>query len=640
MFGRSHRVETGEAPAHSRLRSLQRVVLRVGIAPLVILDGLRTVLAFGAVLLLRFDGSVPDVHWERFGRFLPIIVVVQLLANWRFRLYEQVWRHASVDEAIRVVGAGAVSLLALVVIATFDTPRVPISVVVFGVVLSTMLTGASRFQTRLLAAFNRNRKSMPQTRVAVIGAGESAAMVIRALRADERGGSLAPVAVLSDQPSDQGRSLLGVPVAGTVDDLPRLTESLGLAYALLALPENSRDAIRHAADVAEEAGIALKIVPDLGEVLASGRVARAIRDVRIEDLLGREEVQTDLQAVARVVAGRRVLITGAGGSIGSEIVRQVAAFEPAALVLVDHDETHLFEVAGPLDAPCTQVLADVRDRPVLEDLFRLHAPEVVFHAAAHKHVPLLEMHPCEAVRTNVVGTENVLRAAAEVGVERLVFVSTDKAVDPSSVMGASKWVGECLVRAYAPRGSRWCAVRFGNVLGSRGSVIPTFTRQIETGGPVTVTDPAMTRYFMSTEEAVQLVLQASALAEGTDVFMLEMGEPVNILDLARKMVRLSGYAPGTDIPIVITGARPGEKLEEQLSWSGETSTATAHEAVRRLHSRRVDIDQLHDIVAKLTALAGEGSEAAAASLLLEFPRLAAIDSDAPREAGSWSPAST
>jgi FlaA1/EpsC-like NDP-sugar epimerase len=445
--------------------------------------------------------------------------------------------------------------------------------------------------------------------------------------------------VLSDDPGDQGRSLLGVPVAGRIEDLPRLTTSLGLTYALLAVPDASRAVVRRAADAAEAAGIALKIVPDLGDVLANGRVARAIRDVRIEDLLGREQVRTDLDAVRRVLSGRRVMITGAGGSIGSEVARQVAAFDPATLVLVDHDETHLFETAGTLDHPCVQVLADIREARVVDELFDRHQPEVLFHAAAHKHVPLLELHPCEAIRTNVQGTGKVLHAAARIGVERVVFISTDKAVSPSSVMGASKWIGEHLVRMYAPKDAPWCAVRFGNVLGSRGSVIPTFTRQIEAGGPVTVTDPAMTRYFMSTSEAVQLVLQASTLALGADVFMLEMGEPVNILDLARKMIRLSGYAPGTDIPIVITGARPGEKLEEQLAWDEEIARPTAHEAIRRLHSRNVDADELRTAVEKLAALAAEGNDEAAAAFLVEFPRLAMLAPE-PNEAGTWSPAST
>jgi FlaA1/EpsC-like NDP-sugar epimerase len=613
-------------------RRLRAAATRVGPLTLASLDVLRSALGFLAVLLLRFDGSVPAGHWERFGRFLVIAIFVQIVANWRFRLYDQVWRYASVDEAMRVVGAAGVTLVTLLVVDAVNTPRVPVSVVVFGVVLNTMVMGASRFQTRLLASLNRNRRGRSSTPVAVVGADESVALLIRSLRLDQKPAAPRPVVVLSDDHQGRDRALLGVPIAGSIEDLPALTKRHGIVYVLAAAP--SREVLRRAAAAAEDAGIALKMIPDVGHVLDNGRVARAMRDVQIEDLLGREQIRTDLDAVRRQLAGRRVLITGAGGSIGSEIARQVAAFDPDTLVLLDHDETHLFDVAASIERETTQVLADIRDERGTAEIFATHRPEVVFHAAAHKHVP---------VRTNVDGARNVLRAAAGVGTHQLVFISTDKAVDPTSIMGASKWLGEQLVRLHAPSGARWCAVRFGNVLGSRGSVIPTFTRQIEAGGPVTVTDPSMTRYFMSTQEAVQLVLQASALTHGTDVFMLEMGEPVNILDLARKMIRLSGYAPGTDIPIVITGSRPGEKLEEQLAWTTERTQRTAHSSVHQLVSGEVDAVAIRDVVAKLDDLVEDGDAAAVSSLLLQAPRQSMIAphrEDTSTEAGSWSPAST
>jgi len=641
MSGRMHgdQQRDGAGVAHV-VRRLRPAVLRSGPAALVVLDLLRTSLGFLAVLILRFDGAVPGPHWDRFGKFLPIALAVQVVANWRFRLYEQVWRHASVDEAIRVVGAGGVSMLALLLANGFAEQRVPVSVVVFGIVLNTMISGAARFQTRLLAALNRSHRRHGSTPVAIVGADDRSAMLIRSLRADSGPGSLRPVAVLTDEPTEMGRSLLGVPVTGSIEDLPVLTARLNIAYVLIA--ESTRELVRRTADAAELAGIAVKVVPDLKHVLENGKVARAMRDVRIEDLLGREQVRTDLDAVRRSLAGRRVLITGAGGSIGSEIARQVAAFDPAALVLLDHDETHLFEVGESVESEFTQVLADIRDPRLIAEVFARHRPEVVFHAAAHKHVPILEQFPSEAIRTNVLGARNVFKAAAAVGVRQLVFVSTDKAVDPSSVMGASKWLGEHLLRIHAPAGSRWCAVRFGNVLGSRGSVIPTFTRQIESGGPVTVTDPSMTRYFMSTEEAVQLVLQAAALADGTGTFMLEMGEPVNILDLARKMIRLSGYAPGTDIPIVISGARPGEKLVEQLTWTTERTCATSHDSIRRVASASVDAVEISEVVDKLVELAHEGDDDTVASLLMQLPRQAMIPAapETDEQAGRWSPAST
>jgi FlaA1/EpsC-like NDP-sugar epimerase len=331
-----------------------------------------------------------------------------------------------------------------------------------------------------------------------------------------------------------------------------------------------------------------------------------IRDVRIDDLLGRKEVVTDLDAVAALLRGRRVLITGAGGSIGSEIARQVAACAPAELLLVDHDETHLHDTAGTLAGPATSILADIRDLGRVRQVFDQHRPEVVFHAAAHKHVPLLEDHPCEAAATNVIGTHNLLVTARDHQVERVVFISTDKAVEPSSVMGATKRVGELLLRAQAPAGARWCAVRFGNVLGSRGSVIPTFMRQIEAGGPVTITDARMTRYFMSIEEAVQLVLQSAALAQGGEVFVLDMGEPVRIVDLAERMIRLSGRRVGADVELVVTGVRPGEKLSEELAHVAEELTSTVHPSINRLRGDERpgrpsddDIDALRHLVAGL-----------------------------------------
>jgi FlaA1/EpsC-like NDP-sugar epimerase len=374
-------------------------------------------------------------------------------------------------------------------------------------------------------------------------------------------------------------------VVGGVDDIEAAASRYDIQQVVLAIPSPSSELVERSLRASESAGITMKIVPGVREM--AGDTGKAppmarVRSPRIEDLLGRTQVATDLEAVRHAIAGRRVLITGAGGSIGTEISRQVAGFEPASLVLVDHDETHLYDTAALVNGPVEQVLLDIGDRKAVFETMRRFRPEVVFHAAAHKHVPLLESHPLAAVSTNVFGTLNVVEACAEAGTERFVCISTDKAVRPRSVMGASKWAAEQVVLSRAPEGAPYCAVRFGNVLGSRGSVIPTFTRQIAMGGPVTVTDPRMTRYFMSVKEAVQLVLQASVLANGGEVFMLEMGKAVSILELAERMIRLSGYAVGTDIPIEITGSRPGEKIDEDLTAAGEELLSTTHGAVYRL----------------------------------------------------------
>jgi FlaA1/EpsC-like NDP-sugar epimerase len=369
----------------------------------------------------------------------------------------------------------------------------------------------------------------------------------------------------------------------------------------------------------------MKIVPDLTDIMSSiaepSVSIRSAREPRIEDLLGRREIVTDLAAVRNALDGRRVLVTGAGGSIGSEICRQVSSFGPDVLIMLDHDETHLHEASATTSASCKveQVLIDVSNREAVMDAFIRWQPDVVFHAAAHKHVPILETHVVEAVTTNVLGTRNVLDAATEVGTERFVFVSTDKAVRPSSVMGATKRVGERLLLDRAPDGAAFCAVRFGNVLGSRGSVIPTFQRQIAAGGPVTVTDPHMTRYFMSVEEAVQLVLQSSVLAEGGDIYMLEMGEPVSILDLAHRMIRLSGLQPGLDIRIRITGPRIGEKLHEQLHSSSEDLSPTLHPSILRLLSPEIDTSEgLNEGVSELGLAAADRNEVRARRILFDM----------------------
>ncbi|HEY4333080.1 MAG TPA: nucleoside-diphosphate sugar epimerase/dehydratase, partial [Ilumatobacteraceae bacterium] len=506
---------------------------------IVVLDLLVVALAYTAMLVLRFSGSVPDKYWDAFGFFLPIAGLAVIVCNWALGLYGQLWRHASIYEARRLAYSGTAILLILMGVGLIER-QMPVSVVFSGTVVATFMMALLRFQSRLFSF--RRAGEQPGMRVVVIGSGDAGASLVSDMLRSPRAG-FRPVAVLDDDTSRQGRSFMGIAVQGGIDDLPAIVKATGAHLAVFAMTNAPHETIRRAASAAEQADVALKIVPGIGSAMRGGATLRDLRDLRIEDLLGREQISTDLDAVSAMLKGRVVLITGAGGSIGSEIARQVAACDPQSVVLLDHDETHLYDIAGDLDGPIVQVLADIRNRRQMMRVFDLHRPTVVFHAAAHKHVPLLEAHPAEAVGTNVLGTSNVLDAALAVGVERLVLVSTDKAVYPSSVMGASKRICEQLVISRAPRHASFCAVRFGNVLGSRGSVVPTFMRQIEAGGPVTVTDRRMTRFFMSIREAVQLVLQAAALSNpdsGGEVFMLDMGEPVVIYDLAERMIRLSG----------------------------------------------------------------------------------------------------
>jgi FlaA1/EpsC-like NDP-sugar epimerase len=472
----------------------------------------------------------------------------------------------------------------------------PLSVTTFGAVLTLLGSGAIRFQSRLFATAQRPGNGDGQ-RVLIVGAGSAGSMILKdLLRSPSLG--LRPVGLVDDDRRKLGRRLHGIPVLGPRAAIPALVEEVHADLALLAIPSATSELIREIAALCERARVTVKVLPSVHETVGGKVSARDIRDLRIEDLLGRKQIETDLEAVAGMLRGRRVLVTGAGGSIGSEIARQVASIGPAELVLLDHDETHLHDVVmsleelraslseadGTIDLAAAEaevqiVLADIRDRERVFAVFMRHRPEIVFHAAAHKHVPVLEVHPEEALATNVIGTANLADAAVASGTERFVLISTDKAINPASVMGASKWMAEQVVRSLQNGHSVLCAVRFGNVLGSRGSVIPTFFRQIAAGGPVTVTDPNMTRYFMSVQEAVQLVLQAAALSVGGEVFTLDMGEPVRILDLAERLIRLSGRIPRRDVAIEIVGPRPGEKTVEDIVAPDEEPVPSGHPAI-------------------------------------------------------------
>jgi FlaA1/EpsC-like NDP-sugar epimerase len=543
--------------------------------------------------------------------FVPIAVVIHVLTNSFFGLYGQMWRYASVEEARRVVFSGAMAGVLVVIAATqawamVGTRPLPMSVVVLGAALSLVSFGVVRFQTRLFA-FQRRSISGGGVRVLIVGAGEAGAMILRDL-VRNRSMRLQPVGLVDDDPRKVGRSLNGVQVLGRRAQIPALAARFNIDQVLLAIPSASRELVRDVAELCEQAEVSLRILPSLEATVHRQVTVSDIRELRIEDLLGRVQVETDLEGVAAVVRDKRVMITGAGGSIGSEITRQVAGFHPSALILLDHDETHLHDTLTDLDAtvPAEYALADIRDRARVYSIFGAHRPDVIFHAAAHKHVPLLETHPQEALQTNMIGTANVADAALASGAQRFVLISTDKAIHPTSVMGASKRLAEHVVRALDGRGCVFCAVRFGNVLGSRGSVVPTFLRQIARGGPVTVTDPSMSRYFMSTREAVQLVLQATALSRGGEVFTLDMGEPVNILDLARKLVRMAGRVPYRDVDIAIIGPRPGEKLVEEVRDGEEEQMPSAHPSIVVSQPPLLDRAALRAALQELEILAGEG----------------------------------
>lgn len=579
----------------------------------IILDGAVILTAYGMAEAASLLDRAPAHYLHKLLWFLVITLSVQLVANWCFGLYGRIWRHAGIEEARNI----ALSCLATLAVLTTLYPlgfaegitKVPFLVLPFGCLLTMLGIGVLRFHSRLLGWQRANRGM--GLRTGVIGSRDAGAALVRGMLRSPTAGHF-PVAIFDDDPRTHGYSLMGVPVVGSIDDIAVAAAKMQIQQVILAVPNPSTSMVERCVKAAEEAEIALKIVPDLGEILggvsAQSVSVRSAREPRIEDLLGRHEVVTDLAAVRSALEGRTVLVTGAGGSIGSEICRQVAGFNPGLLVMLDHDETHLHEADQLVDCKSEAVLADITVRDAVFEAFARWQPDIVFHAAAHKHVPILETHVVEAVTTNVVGTKNVLDAAVVSRTERFVFISTDKAVSPASVMGATKRLGEQMLLAHALEGKGYCAVRFGNVLGSRGSVIPTFRRQIASGGPVTVTDPHMTRFFMSVEEAVQLVLQSAVLAERGDIHMLEMGEPVSILDLAHRMIRLSGLHPGTDIQIRIIGPRVGEKLHEQLHGPAEQLVATRHPSILRLQHDLPDGEARRRLEAGLVELAAAAAD--------------------------------
>jgi FlaA1/EpsC-like NDP-sugar epimerase len=627
------------AHEHSATRSSVRP--RSHDLPLVLLDAALVLGGYLGALVLRFDGAVPERYWRNFWTFVPLVVVIHLLVNRLVGLYGKVWRYASIQEARRVILAGAVAGTVIAGAGSLlATHPLPIGALLIGATLSFIASGAVRFRWRLLPARPRHRDAK-RSRVLLVGAGDAEEAILRDLQRNPTLG-LDPVAVVDDDLRKLGRVLHGVRVLGTRGDIRRLVHRLKVDRVVLAAPSATRERVHEVAALCEQADVTLCVFPSLREALGGRTVARVtdLGDLRAEDLLGRKQVSADLDSVAGLLRDRRVLVTGAGGSIGSEIVRQVLMFAPGSLVLLDHDETHLHDLLVELDpargGSTVNVLADIRDHERILATFLQHRPEVVFHAAAHKHVPVLESHPEEALLTNVIGTANVADAALRAGTERFVLVSTDKAIHPVNVMGASKWLAEQLMWSLDASGCVFCAVRFGNVLGSRGSVIPTFRWQIERGGPVTVTDPAMTRYFMSVQEAVQLVLQAATLSSGGEMFTLDMGRPMSILDLAKRMIRLSGQVPGKDVEISFVGTRPGEKLREDITNPAEESVPSEHPAIVVSRPLAPDRATLRRVLTELEVLAADqrSEELASAIKCLPDGRLAPGRSFA--EAGSRS----
>ena len=565
------------------------------------LDALFLTVGVAIVFVLRFESiGLNAEHRGLLAWYLALTVPARIVVYWVLGLYDRLWRHAGAADLERIILAGLVgwavaSLFGLVLLpfSGLTASRLPLSLAAFELFLSIAVPASTRLLVRAVAVrlFTTGPIHPPRP-VLIVGAGAAGEQLAKQLRQTTLTGIRA-IGFVDDDREKHGRFMVGLPVLGAIDEIPALVAHHPVAELLIAMPSVPGRVIRRVMGRAGEAEVPARILPGISAI-ASGRVTvSALRDVRIEDLLRREPVRTNLEEVRAMVAGRVVLVTGAGGSIGSELVRQVAALGPERMILVDQAEHVVFEIATEMAAragsvPLIPVVGDVRDRTHLARIFAEHLPSVVFHAAAHKHVPLMEQNVVEAVRNNVGGARNVAELSVEHEVAHLVLISTDKAVRPTSVMGATKRIAEQVGQDLAARhGRNIVSVRFGNVLGSRGSVVPTFLRQIREGGPVTVTHPEMRRFFMTIPEAVQLVLQAAVLGEGGEVFVLDMGEPVRIADLATDLIRLSGLEVGDDIEIRYTGVRPGEKLYEELFFSSEMAEPTAHPKILRARQAEV-----------------------------------------------------
>ena len=563
-------------------------------------DLLATGVAWVGAFWLRLNLELPDLYAASMLHTLPLVMALQAVILWRFGLYRGIWRYASLHDLRLImvaVGLCALAVPALLVLLRLADP-IPRSVFLLDPLLLMFMMGGSRLAYR---AWKEGRLAkLPGGRlpVLVLGAGDAAEALVRELAGST---TWRAVGLLDDSPAKQGRQIHGVPVRGKLHDLPKQAATLQVRHAIVAMPGASHVIRRNAVNVATAAGLVVMTVPSYDDIVSGKVTVSQLRNVELDDLLGRDPVVLDSEGVRDLLGGRTVLVTGAGGSIGSELCRQIARFSPGRLVLFEMSEYALYQIEEEFREICPQletvcVVGDVRNRARLDQVLRTHRPQVVFHAAAYKHVPLMEqVNAWEAVQNNVLGTYQLACAAIQAGVETFVLVSTDKAVNPVNVMGASKRMAEMVCQALQREGgTRFVMVRFGNVLGSAGSVIPKFRRQIAQGGPVTVTHPEIIRYFMSIPEAAQLVLQAGAMGRGGEVFVLDMGEPVKIVDLARDMIRLSGYSEH-DIPIVFTGLRPGEKLYEEVLADGEETLATPHPKLRVAKSRSVPQDWLDEV---------------------------------------------
>jgi FlaA1/EpsC-like NDP-sugar epimerase len=551
----------------------------------IVLISLSVVLAF----LVRFEGFIPQRYFSNITGLIFFSLLFTIPIFYFFKLYFFSWAYVSTEELINLIKATSLSFLLLT--ATYfilrdhrlfsGFPRATLFLTYFFIFI---LCGGLRFAKRIYLQIFPRGKREEKINVLIVGAGDLGEQILRTIKSSPKS-QYFPVGFVDNDPTKQGILIHGLRVLGKIKEIPKIAKENLIEEMIIALPYGSKE-IREAVEFGRKAKIKkIKILPSIGDLISGEIPLAKLKDIEIEDLLGREPVELDKKLIADFIKGKIVLITGAAGSIGSELSKQVASFSPSLLLILDQDETGIFNLFNDLKEKFPKqeiksIICDIRDEEKIKRIFQEFKPQIVFHAAAYKHVPLMEEHPDEAVKNNVFGTEIVAKAALESNCEKFIFISTDKAVNPTSIMGATKRIGEMICQVLNKKGkTKFISVRFGNVLDSRGSVIPIFKEQIKSGGPVTVTHPEMKRYFMLNSEACLLVMEAGAIGQGGEVFVLDMGKPIKILDLAKEMIKLAGFEPDKEIPITFIGPRPGEKLFEEALSAEEGTFATKYQKI-------------------------------------------------------------
>jgi FlaA1/EpsC-like NDP-sugar epimerase len=563
--------------------------------------------------LLRFDFNIPPAQLSLLSIFIAPIVFIKIVTFFLMGFYRRIWKYASIRDFLNILWAVLLSSLIIVlVIFFFYGGPFPRSVVAIdGVITLTFISGF-RFILRGFREFKpATLKSRKEKRILIAGAGDTGETILREILKNPNITYL-PLGFIDDNPEKLGSKIHGIKVLGSRKQLKELISEYQIEELIICMPTASREVIKDIFFQCQEAGVTCKTLPGIYQIIDGAVNISLVKQVEIDDILGREPIKVDLNKEAGYIKGKTILITGAGGSIGTELCRQIIRIKPALLIMVDQSENSLFEIQQEIIEEkgfkdSVVLVADITDRNRVNSIFRKYSPQVIFHAAAYKHVPMMEINPVEAIQNNIIGTKIIAEAAIRSEADRFVLLSTDKAVHPSSIMGLTKAISEKILHALQNKGStKFVSVRFGNVLDSSGSVIPIFKRQIANGGPVTVTHKDMTRYFMTIPEAMQLVIQAGAMGGGGEVFILDMGEQISITELARNLIRLSGFEPEKDIEIIFSGIRPGEKLHEELVWDYETAVTTQHNKIMMIKSSQFDFDKFNNDIDKLQNIISSG----------------------------------